>query len=57
MRRWYGSNIDNSGDKILIACGTRPAHNPNILVDGTKVFDSDLILTSGAWQSARYTHI
>jgi pyruvate/2-oxoglutarate dehydrogenase complex dihydrolipoamide dehydrogenase (E3) component len=43
----------NSGDKILVACGTRPAHNPNIHCDGTKVFDSDLILTSGAWQNAR----
>ena len=28
-----------TGEHILIACGTRPAHNPNIPVDGVKIFD------------------
>lgn len=26
---------------VLIACGTRPAHNPNIPLDGQRIFDSD----------------
>jgi NAD(P) transhydrogenase len=26
---------------ILIACGTRPAHNPDIPLDGKRIFDSD----------------
>lgn len=26
---------------IMIACGTRPAHNANIPLDGTQIFDSD----------------
>jgi NAD(P) transhydrogenase len=30
-----------TGEKILIACGTRPAHNPNVPVDGKKIFDVD----------------
>jgi NAD(P) transhydrogenase len=29
------------GDHILIACGTRPAHSPEILPDGRRVYDSD----------------
>lgn len=32
-------------DKFLIACGTRPAHNPNVPVDGKVIFDSDQILS------------
>src|ERR1700690_2038906 len=31
------------GDKILIACGTRPAHIDGIPVDGKRIFDSDQI--------------
>ena len=30
-----------SGEHILIACGTRPAHHPEIPVDGVKIFDVD----------------
>ena len=33
-----------SADHILIACGTRPAHDPNIVIDGRRVFDSDRFL-------------
>ncbi|CCI50814.1 unnamed protein product [Albugo candida] len=31
--------------KFLVACGTRPAHNPNIPIDGKVIFDSDQILS------------
>lgn len=30
-----------SAEKFLIACGTRPAHNPAIPLDGKRIFDSD----------------
>jgi NAD(P) transhydrogenase len=30
-----------SAEHILIACGTRPAHHPEIPVDGVKIFDVD----------------
>jgi NAD(P) transhydrogenase len=30
-----------SGENILIACGSRPSHNPTVLVDGRKIFDVD----------------
>lgn len=33
-----------SADKVLIACGTRPARLPNVKFDGVKVFDSDQLL-------------
>lgn len=33
-----------SGDRILIACGTRPADNPAIPTDGQRVFNSDQLL-------------
>jgi NAD(P) transhydrogenase len=29
------------GEKILIACGTRPAHSDDIPIDGKRIFDSD----------------
>jgi NAD(P) transhydrogenase len=29
------------GENILIACGTRPAHSPEIAIDGKRIFDSD----------------
>ncbi len=32
------------GDFILVSCGTRPAHSPQIEVDGRTVFDSDQLL-------------
>ena len=28
-------------DYILIACGTRPAHNPNVPLDGQRILDTD----------------
>ncbi len=31
------------GHHILIACGTRPAHNAEIPVDGKRIFDSDQV--------------
>jgi len=31
------------GQNILIACGTRPAHSPQIPIDGKRIFDSDQI--------------
>jgi len=30
-------------EKILIACGTRPAHSPTIPLDGKRIFDSDML--------------
>jgi NAD(P) transhydrogenase len=33
-----------SMDHVLIACGTRPAHDPRIPIDGRRVFDSDRFL-------------
>src|SRR5262249_60426498 len=29
------------GERILIACGTRPASTPDIPIDGKKIFNSD----------------
>src|SRR5579864_1612678 len=29
------------GEHILIACGTRPAHDPDILFDGKRIIDTD----------------
>jgi NAD(P) transhydrogenase len=31
------------GQHILIACGTRPAHNAEIPIDGRRIFDSDQV--------------
>jgi NAD(P) transhydrogenase len=31
------------GEHILIACGTRPAHNEEIPIDGQRIFDSDQV--------------
>ncbi len=31
-------------DHILIACGTRPAHNPTVPLDGKRIIDSDQLL-------------
>ncbi|MEZ6049029.1 MAG: Si-specific NAD(P)(+) transhydrogenase [Planctomycetaceae bacterium] len=33
-----------TGDKILIACGTKPARPPHMEFDGTSIFDTDQIL-------------
>jgi NAD(P) transhydrogenase len=30
-----------TAENIMIACGTRPAHNPDIPLDGKRIFDSD----------------
>lgn len=29
------------GQYVLVACGTRPAHSPDIPIDGKRIFDSD----------------
>ena len=34
---------DLRGERILIACGTRPAHNADIPFDGRRVLNSDQI--------------
>lgn len=40
-------------DKFLIACGTRPAHNPLIPIDGKVIIDSDQILSRDMHQLPR----
>jgi len=39
--------ITATADHFLIACGTRPAHHPEIECDGSHVFDSDQLLLQG----------
>lgn len=31
------------GDNFILACGTRPAHSPEIPIDGKRIFDSDQV--------------
>jgi NAD(P) transhydrogenase len=38
------SDEEVTADHVLIACGTRPAHDPSVKVDGRRVFDSDRFL-------------
>ncbi len=33
-----------TADHVLIACGTRPAHNPTVPLDGKRIIDSDQLL-------------
>ncbi|KAG1689510.1 hypothetical protein DVH05_002179 [Phytophthora capsici] len=40
-------------DKFLIACGTRPAHNPLVPIDGKVIIDSDQILSRDMHQLPR----
>jgi NAD(P) transhydrogenase len=51
------SNVDSlsrlQADKFLIACGTRPAHNPLVPIDGKVVIDSDQILSRDMHQLPR----
>jgi NAD(P) transhydrogenase len=35
-------------DRILIACGTRPAHSPTVPLDGKRIIDSDQLLKGDA---------
>ncbi|HEY7368515.1 MAG TPA: Si-specific NAD(P)(+) transhydrogenase [Thermoanaerobaculia bacterium] len=35
-------------DHILIACGTRPAHNPQVPLDGRRIIDSDQLINAKA---------
>jgi len=35
-------------EHVLIACGTRPAHNPTVPIDGLRVLDSDQLLAMQA---------
>src|ERR1700680_2680496 len=36
------------GENILIACGTRPAHNPDIPFDGKRIIDTDEFTSLGS---------
>ena len=36
-----GPTTQLKADRVMIACGTRPAHNANIPLDGKRIFDSD----------------
>ena len=36
-----------AGEHVLIACGTRPARDPAIPLDGTRIIDSDQIISQG----------
>ncbi|CAI5740939.1 unnamed protein product [Peronospora destructor] len=51
------SNVDAlcrvKADKFLVACGTRPAHNPLVPIDGKVVIDSDQILSRDIHQLPR----
>ncbi|KAI9914741.1 hypothetical protein PsorP6_007415 [Peronosclerospora sorghi] len=51
------SNVDAlsrvKAEKFLIACGTRPAHNPLVPIDGKIVIDSDQILSRDMVQLPR----
>ncbi|CAH0474261.1 unnamed protein product [Peronospora belbahrii] len=51
------SNVDTlsriNADKFLIGCGTRPAHNPLVPIDGKVVIDSDQILSRNMHQLPR----
>lgn len=51
------SNVDTlsrvNADKFLVACGTRPAHNPLVPIDGRVVIDSDQILSRDMHQLPR----
>jgi NAD(P) transhydrogenase len=38
-----GQNLLVRGDHVVIACGTRPAHDAGIPIDGDHIFDSDQI--------------
>ncbi|KAK1931778.1 putative soluble pyridine nucleotide transhydrogenase [Phytophthora citrophthora] len=51
------SNLDSlsrvKADKFLVACGTRPAHNPLVPIDGKVIIDSDQILSRDMHQLPR----
>jgi NAD(P) transhydrogenase len=36
-----GAAVQLKAQRVLIACGTRPAHNANIPLDGKRIFNSD----------------
>ncbi len=39
-----GAPVTLTGEHVLIACGTRPAHNPTVPLDGDRIIDSDQLL-------------
>jgi len=43
-----GGKIPLRGENILIACGTRPARNPEIAFDGKRILDTDEITGLGS---------
>ena len=48
-----GENAVLRGEHVLIACGTRPAHNPDILFDGKRILDTDEIAGPGMGELPR----
>jgi len=48
-----GENAVLRGEHLLIACGTRPAHNPDILFDGKRILDTDEIAGPGMGELPR----
>src|ERR1700680_5351462 len=43
-----GAKVAIHGDRILMACGTRPAHNPEIPFDGKRILDTDQLSQIGS---------
>jgi NAD(P) transhydrogenase len=43
-----GAKLAIHGDRILMACGTRPAHNPEIPFDGKRILDTDQLSQIGS---------
>src|SRR4030095_13034053 len=41
-------HITVAAERVLIACGTRPAHSAGIPLDGQRIMDSDQLLTATA---------
>jgi len=48
-----GENAVLRGEHVLIACGTRPARNPDILFDGKRIMDTDEIVGPGKGELPR----
>ena len=42
------SSVLVEGERFLVACGTRPAHNPEIPFDGKRILDTDQLTRIGA---------
>ena len=44
-----------TAEHVLIACGTRPAHSPTVLLDGARVIDSDQLIRLERFSKPRLT--